>query len=896
MNENQKTETSMAPGESKDKESNIHLFSDNIPVYFDGEMQLFDKKYQKIKRTPIEIPLTGPMSFDGYRPGATFPEFDSLIFPNFKNFNDFEDFCIALLTWKTKIKKFTDSVYTPYPLLTKTFIPSRPSIIERNTPIYRKFDQMNNPLMPKNIVKLHEYLLSSEDPDLEEKFPYQIPKKQPVFLKHQMTNESQWQTQMMPVEPQPLIYETFEDYEVAFINWFKATKECMKKEPIKPQEFQSILNINKTTLVKPKQMNIKKITEENKKIVHNEVDYSWVKLVKRGRQFFMKNYNFSKLVENNNVTSQKEENIKNNTIVFGVDKDTFISDFMKYGVHRDTLKAITTLTPFKSLSYYVNENADKKFDEFCESIKSETCTNLCGFLSIQYPLEKTRKYANILLTSKEFGKKYGNIFSPTNLNTLFDLASYSDQNSIRASYFIEMLTSTPKSEIVANYLLKKENVESLFKFTKLALCLSKDNVELFPIPTVKTEFALKVEQVHLASLLLSSPASKFYMIFECKLLDFCRRESLEIAKMIRNDVNIDELWRGVETNEPNEMTQIMFTLVSIHSENIIYALIGDKIFEKVIELSQYSIGRKFLFKIIFAKGGQIATHLIINDDKFTPETVPLINKASASILSLLIDEYSAFLLQRHCYAKIHQLNHILDAILHCYAPHLNPIIMSIIHIFANHKLVHQSETTYFDGIIGSFVAQVGILCTYNESVSFTDAMLMLEPCLSLSNCIEQILFNQPFVVKVMVEMNGASRKSAREAWKLFDKLVSKYANAQKALSLAGIDKPLAQIAASENPYTFRKFSDFIVTIANYDDPYILDMLESLLSGSFGRMACTYKNANKLFGNSPKAIQSIERMISKIVNTNGKFMINLTTHLSSLGIEWRRFVVRKKGIL
>ena len=343
----------------------------------------------------------------------------------------------------------------------------------------------------------------------------------------------------------------------------------------------------------------------------------------------------------------------------------------------------------------------------------------------------------------------------------------------------------------------------------------------------------------------------------------------------------------------------MFILESIYSDNILFTLIGNHMLIKILEMAPFRLGRKFLFKLIYSKGGQATTYLLKDSSIFTPEMCNEITETASYIISLFIDEYSIFLIEKNCFAPLQPINKFLTIIMHCYSPVLNPIINSILRILANQSLISPSDSNYFDGVIGSIVGQLCVQSAFGSSLKISDVLDMIIQLVNVKSLPDHILMNTEFIIKMMTEMGSKNcqKKFLQQSWKLFGELTKKKDHVHQIVKIDSFDKAIAPIASSEDPFLFYKFSKFIIRVAKLGDD-ILDETGNVLSSSIGRMACTIKNANKLFRNSPKTLNVTNEMLTCIQLTNSKFKSNISNHLTSLDMDLRRYTImpKKKPLL
>jgi hypothetical protein len=860
----------------------------SIPVYIDGKMRLYDKNYVLVTLRPpdtdiesdnSEKPKKGPFSFDSYSPNATFPEFGLLQFPDYHLFDSKEDFDNSLSEWYKKVQQFTSGIFLPNPILAKTFITSRPSIFNRRSPEFRKYNPVNDKPTPINLVFLHSKLLEGKV-NLKEPLPQQITNSETVITKHQMTDTKQWQSQMLATEPLHLLYSNFEDFEAAYKKWYNVCCDNIEVPPIKPLQFVDILGIERqpqTSTAKFKPLRIK--PEKN-------IDYSWAAKLENPKCAF--SIDLIQRVEESSAGIHPD-----NVIVFNIDKDEFIDDMKSFGVHFAALKSEGTHIPFKHVYYEVLPEEDAKMEQFIKDIDSSiNPLDLLRFLFISYDPSKFTKYLNSRSGNTLFRSIIVEKMETKYLKTLFEIAGNSDQFALRVALLLSLITTSKKAINTLKFLLEKKNINSLYQFTKLAILLSKEYLQIYP-PICSTEFSYLVSQLHYASILIKLPVTQLYMPFEESILSFCRKTTKEIIQMLRKGTTIDNMWNSLKRNKLSDTSLLMEMLETIQSSSLISVLTKNNIIDCIKKVAKYPIGRRFIHRIIFSKCGRESLNIIKKCSCFNASVFTELSEVEAMTIALCINEYAQFIRKIRSFAPIQHMNTFLMRALNSYSRKLNPIIIGFVSILCSKDLVSPGDVEFCERFIANFCGQVCILATIDKTILFNDAVLIIEPCIKFDTAVEQISNNPDFCSALIREMNGTDVKYVHKVWHLFNAFASSSKILSNAFKSPEAGKALQSIATSENPLIFRKFSEFITLLADASDKSLLDFIEKQISSSVGRIACTIKNASILFSKYPKTTTCTENMCVAVLNTNGNFKQNLANHLSSLNVDWKKIAAKRQ---
>ena len=873
----------------------------NLPVYVNGQMKLFDKDFNlvtdNVKNGDSQenaVLNYGPFSFQNYIANNTFPDFDELKFPDYHEYKSKRDYIIALKQWKNKVLRFTADLILPTPMISKHFVTSPPLFLQRNSPEYRRYNPIKDKLTPKNIIVLHKKLFEDK-PDLEEPFPQQLPRRDTVLPKHQMSNELQWQSQLTIREPFHYLYSTFQDYENAYQNWYSLCYNDISIPPIDPHQFSNILGVKKQQLhkyeqyvpppkVKPKTPNVK---------ISNQ--YDWTKNIPKAKCEF----SLDKLRINDVAQLQIFPDF---TIVFGVEKAEFLNDIRLYGVHQKLFRVNSSLFPFKTLYYEVHPKYDTAMEEFIQNLpENPTFEQVIAFLHISYTPAKFQKFLSMKCGKGTFKTIIDSVIPPDKINCLFEIAENSPQHAYRVALLLPYLTY-PNGLSLFKYLTKRNHIQEFYKFTKLALLLSTEYWRIYPPPDFDeyaqnpdnlydSKLLLRITHLHYATLLLPLPVCQFCMPFEIELLNLCRKLTTKIYHTLRRPDIVEELWNSIKINKAPEKPLPMFYLNTIHSYILQQSIAKGRIVKRIAEMSKYEVGRKFLFNILFSSGG-ISAEPIIRRTNYTSNLILSLDSTSSNILSLFIDQYSIYLKKMHCFAPLQDLNSILIASLADYSHFLLPVVLSCINVLCDDAFISQSDKTFYEGLIANFCGQVCIQTTIDNTIQLNDAMRMLLPAMKYKICCQQIAQNEVFCERLITVMNSRSAKDVQLAWRLFRFLTKDLLIIKKMFDKQKPSKPLQTIATSENPVIFKEFSNFLTRLAKHEDKTLIDIIEQQITNSIGRMACTYKNSPILFHDFPQTLQATEKMCKSILQTNSNFKNSLSNHLSSLGVDWKKIAESK----
>ena len=300
------------PPEATDSDS-------TTPVFLDGRGRGYDLSYRIFPES--KSPVNDP----------------SLIFPSPVGFKSKESYFEAVTAWKKRLESRFSGVELPVPISSMHYRPKEPSVFNPGDPASRRFRPEKAPCLPLNFNKMFDISLHGQDIDPEEDLPFQLPRRNVVKMKDQITSERQWQSELVPAEPTPSFYNSFEDYSNAYKNWSRAAQASLTIRIPRPDEFGPILKIETAPPNHGSECQAKEKTPTQKTI-----DFTWVETMKTKE---MKTEpNLSQLLKKRKVS--RHSCSPATSLIFGVDQNLFVEQMLTCGVYEPSLEATQPVYPF----------------------------------------------------------------------------------------------------------------------------------------------------------------------------------------------------------------------------------------------------------------------------------------------------------------------------------------------------------------------------------------------------------------------------------------------------------------------------------------------------------------------------------------------------------------------
>lgn len=303
---------------------------DSTPVFYDASMCSYDMFFHEISQhTNLEIPKF-PRPSNGYKTK--------------------DEYLSDCLQWKKRIYKIIEGGVMLCPINVTEYIPKVPVHLEKGSKQYRSFNPRISPLMPLNHNAILNKLLSGEDFDEEAELPSQLPNRDIVIYKDQITKEKQWLSQLAPQEPYPFMYNSYKEFCQAYTNWNKVCNKDVKTRPYSSKKIGTLSSVSEL----PKS----EIYEYNEsKDVDNVdmMDLSWTKGLK-----FTGSEDAKNKIESfgNYAEGFRTDSVPLDCLVLGIDQALFSIDFKDYGYYTPSINSSVPIPHGATIP--LEQNTEKK--------------------------------------------------------------------------------------------------------------------------------------------------------------------------------------------------------------------------------------------------------------------------------------------------------------------------------------------------------------------------------------------------------------------------------------------------------------------------------------------------------------------------------------------------------
>ena len=849
-----------------------------VPVYLSPDNTPMNKFYQKIVG-PVTVNsgpndfLENPYTKDKF-PFVFRPQLNpQLPMPNPKDFMSQTQYAAALSTWYRKWMIFFCSALLPTPISGVYYLPAPPKIFtkeEKTSPSrYRTFKPNLWPLLPKNYLHMVDVTLAKNTQiDPEKQFPDQIPKRDPILYKHHMTSTAQWVGQLVPVEPKPFLYDTFEEYEQAFINWASCTYKSLTIPPIPPKKMGSMISIETfTESEEEKSQNAQqKINVQKSSLIFKELpkaDFSWVKN--------LETINISQnKVRLNSLSKQVIRPLKFETErlplleVFGIpDKDKFVSDMKDFGFHLPDPNLKTQVHP-KNFSFGMYLQNFSAVESYFANPNNINLQFVLRILHTELSYEFYNKIFSKTVNNIKVASIIANIFNKDsfNLRQMFTLANCTLRHPIRLSYFLHALFihDTASSQIFS-IMFQESNISLLNKVVSYLNITSKYHMEIVPMIEKRgIIYLMRINQYYLVQCLLTLfkdyKGYKFYQT----ILDYSKQFFMNVSKILVDQGSIKELRNGAIGSE-----QYCATLMIVQSEsNTLHRLLLGSNFP--LWLSENPPRKNLIATIMHSSAITAAAYLFL---KYCPEHAKSIESFSPNVCSFIayicrfLNRYSEEL---HITFKGQTILPFLEAIVKSKSKYVNAMLVPFASILSSDQIISNFRATDFRPLLVNVICRLCSSFVNTTDFTFKDKMVALtifasqkDPCFAMS----QVPNFAEVIVDHLVDNNF---QILQQDWEFFKKFAHDPKIIDQIFKRQRITSALTEIFRSNNKIAHKKFYKFSTNLWTNPDPVYIPLKKSLcdiILPVIGTLVCNFMTRNTLYKEDEKSKIRIEKFFQAI---------------------------------
>ena len=440
---------------------------ESVPVFLDGDLCCYDKFYRLITRINRSVTENSPTYIPASEIPVAFGKGKSITIqvPYFMNFESFDDFKNAFVSWRWLISKaaWPEQVFMfdEMPGLPYVFVGKQEKLLKQHG---APFSLLKN----EELVKL----IFGEDPKPPPEVKPVGRRRMPV--KVEKPKEKNFNAPMQPLEPMPYFYDTYHDFSYAYRNWAILVRDKIENIPMGPQALAKVCQLEKV----PQDDG----TAEQEVLQRGERDsrhiastFLWalpLKVTKvRAQSVLSKLWLEVKDAKVRPNIGYVSTNL-NGTVVCGVDKDEFERDFQLRGCHMASLNSGKVLRPITFFHLYPHRDTPTSL-KIIARIQSAPVERIYKILKQRFDRKQLLETRVSTDPEVPFLDKVSELFCQSVGDPRFiRLLKGEDMNlmqKVRLSVLLHALFEKDRENRFLSVILKPENDEILFWIVRMLM-------------------------------------------------------------------------------------------------------------------------------------------------------------------------------------------------------------------------------------------------------------------------------------------------------------------------------------------------------------------------------------------------------------------------------------------
>ena len=805
-------------------ENNIAISDDKIPVFFDGEQNPYDKFYNKVvNKNYLKNfkPKSSNLFFNVFSHESIQPIYDIsmplLKFPDYRKYKSNEKFVFAVQEWLHQKNQYCSTMMLPYPISGIFYIPKLPKLWskeELKLPVksrFKSFKLETWTLLPKNYLVMINMLFDGKDINPEQEFPDQIPNRPPILNKYYITSEKQWQSQLIPFEPEPIIYDKFEDFEKAYTGWASVLSKGIKIPIISPEQLGKIASLDK---------------------VHN--NSSTYKIHVQKNELFFDFNEWSKISPPNKVVDLNE--LKENELrkmEFNFHENHFVSELINYGYDIELISKNKPILISKLIGY-------DEDNPIIDISKRELNISLFkDLLKVNYSDEQL----NILMSTKIKNDKtlITNFENDLDKNILqcLKLQMVSINHCERlCAFFRAFIRNTTNVNIFKSFILRNMGKPLMYEFVSSLIYVNK--VNLLKLEN-KSKFG---DIVHFFTIsVLNDVIVKEKSILMFETIKILRLLEYDVSKRLRNVNELEEL-------RSNNFYALMMLLYCC-SKSIHTQILGYNFIKWINNLSKDHKKSMLILSFIHSDAIVAATSLYLkNLSKLKPNEIEDYTDLTCYLIRFMND-YLVNSKDKHLmrcnYNKILKL---LELTALSKSKSAVGIASSLSKIVFDKTLLKNCTQINLKAITAKIIVLTCKSTEEEDSFFYKKYILLLTDFVKDPNSFEAMKQIRSFIEVLSRHFVNEDPEVSQKSWNLFKLLTSDKKEIENALAIPSVQQKLYLIPKEDDFIGLKNLLELSIKIIQGNNFELQDKICSIIHSFSGKLiSIVTSRSHKLSGNS-----------------------------------------------
>lgn len=863
------------------------------PIYLDGKNAAYDRFYRRILDIETALKDEHPPENIFSRDHCSLPprgdpknEYE---FPNPSDYRTKSDYFFALTNWSRMIQIHYPSVLFPNPLSGEFFLPSLPKIFtkeEENSPAkYKTFKPDLWPLLPANYLCMVSKILSNEKINPDSEFPEKIPKRDPILFKHQMGSDPQWQAQLIPHEPNPILYNSFDEFEQSYLRWGTITYNSLQTPPIPPDRFGKLLNLDVNQQSEDGSApTLKEIVPESTK---NGIFEKYISSApcRQVRYITTVAIQLNRLAEQlNDPDEGNEQDLtqdfypSEDYLFFGV-KSNFLNEMMNYGTPKLSRNDGSFMRP---VGFSQKVTVVPNIDSFAQQIQNCEDINevIREMISYDFTMSDLDKLLSVTIANEPICLVLSR--NPTLIKTILKYRNYTHNHKTRISLFLRAVLKNDESISIVS--LFQNSIPILKDYLQSMADTVQPNWSILEIDRIKylNPECDDIQQLYLFTQLLYLAGHTISPTLFNTISINCRTLAIAIVGFLSNNPDFVEAIRS----DKDDSFCLLLLLCELSSINNI--LLGPQFLIWINNKNSPS-----LVQTIAHGSAMHQAALFLNKNIAELITDQLLNEQYTNLTINFIMQILKYLLAiSKNYSISFKCNHFVEVISKvCMSS--NPAVVSLMEPLSS--LVLKSKAIIFN----PFSTKSGVESSFETMLYNTAETLGKSVCTDELDCyIERLkglivlsrfesfslslAKNESTINAIVQDLNSTNISIMKLSWKLFLSITLHAEACSEVLSYRCIGEMVSAVISSGNIVSLKKLLKFLRDKMR-NQTRLIHEIDEILKNSLGRIVCLYNTRGVVFKTNESVQKLLESFIQEIQNHRNespKLFEALTKHMSS----------------
>ena len=799
-----------------------------------------------------------------------------LALPPPKFYTDQEQYQSALEEWFQDMRRYFAAAMLPQPVAGIFRLPELPKIFKKDEKMnpgrFRTFKAAQWPLLPNNYLDMLDVILEKEPINPDEQFKEQVPKRDVIYYKHHMTQDEQWMSQVVPSEPLPFMYNSFEEFVVAYKMWAHITFRYIQIPVMKVREFTKIAAMDvveqSTEGPRPVLQTPKEFTEK--------MDLSWAP----------PNVYFPERIQANlgrlwqEVVKPRTFKIPEGSIraieVFGVSKKVMLDEMMKFGT------AIKVRPP---RNFYCGKpiRGVESLRGLIEQAKSYDMNLVLRILQYDLTLGMFERLMKVPVNSVPLATLISRAISePNALRYLSKRSQVSENHKCRTALLLYSLLRNEPNTTLVRVLCAPGNL-SIFEWALRLLNLAS-GAGVCIVPSIKGIAQWKgfeiITMAYYLSVFLRIMSRRSGMKYYQDCLGMNRHVVRDLYKVLSAKENLTRLR---EAPEGTDLYYATLMMLGTNSQQIHKLLLGK---DYLVWINQGPVrpGLNSVIchtSVIFAASQLLFEALTENVLGPLETLIENLNPSSAILLAHVVKRMIGHFGKCGCRITGKTVLPLLQAVAvsrrECIAAVLGPLA----DLVSSNAIISDLGAPDFQPLLVKTVCNICRLMNDCSGLELRQKIQALTKLARDENCCFAMLQVPGFKPTLISQLTSKDAVLATRAWELFEKMVA-YKRVAVEMFAEGSRDALGSIIDDKmDRVPLKRFIELIRRMWKEQDSTITMLLVNILQSRIGSLVCILKTRYVKYRHDEAMIRSLERFYGAMIrlNVDGNFLNQLADHMT-----------------